>query len=641
MDAATPAPALAANDTTPKPTLVTVSVYGARRTNVPASSVLGAASPQGDVTGPYTIGDGAATGDGAEASRQQPMFEDAVRRGWLIEPPFNYRRLSQIFNESDILLSVTGAMETNIAAFGVSLVPFDAEAHRSAEGDASSPPEAPPPAGDDAEPGAGAEPGPLGKGRARARAAKSPARQEIEAEKKRLSLWLENAGELESLVSIARRTRIDQEVFGDGYWELRRDAKGRLAAISHVPAYYVRKGPLDTKRTVVRIKIRDEQGRWRTRVSYQRFRKMAQWVNGRIVWFKEHGDPRKLNFETGEYDESTPPELCATEMLCFSAYVPDSIYGRPRWRGNANDVTGRANASALNNDTLDNRGIPPYLLLVSGGQLVGDQGRSVTETIREHFLACKQPENWNVPLVLNAQSSSYNSAAGDGPAAPVRIEVEDLTKALQNDAHFVTYRESVVKDVAMAYRLPDIYLGRGANYNRATAMAAKEVAEEQVFAPERAMFDDIMNRRLLPELGAVHWKFKSNGPPLLDEERLTRLLEMGMKGFALTPAQIASVIEPLLGIRLETTADWAKIPTAALDGLVKKGALPEGLATLVGVIVNALSHDGHDAGGGGQGGVTPGFEDPNVPTDATPTGDGPAADTPTDTAPDADTPAAP
>lgn len=600
-----------------------VVVYGARL-KLPASAVTGGAQPQGDVTGPYTIGDGAAKNDGAEASRQQPMFEDAVRRGWLIEPPFNYRRLSQIFNESDILLSVTGAMETNIAAFGVALVPCDAEAHRNAESIA----EDGPATEVEGDGGPGAEPGPIGKGRAR-----ENVREEIEAEKKRLSLWLENAGELESLVSIARRTRIDQEVFGDGYWELRRDAKGRLAAISHVPAYYVRKGPLDTKRTVVRIKIRDEQGRWRTRVSYQRFRKMAQWVNGRIVWFKEHGDPRKLNFETGEYDESTQPELCATEMLCFSAYVPDSIYGRPRWRGNANDVTGRANASALNNDTLDNRGIPPYLLLVSGGQLVGDQGRSVTETIREHFLACKQPENWNVPLVLNAQSSSYNSPAGDGPAAPVRIEVEDLTKALQNDAHFVTYRESVVKDVAMAYRLPDIYLGRGANYNRATAMAAKEVAEEQVFAPERAMFDDIMNRRLLPELGAVHWKFKSNGPPLLDEERLTRLLELGIKGFSLTPAQIASVIEPLLGIRLETTADWAKIPVAALDGLVKKGALPEGLATLVGVIVNALSSGGHDAGGG--------FEDPNIPADGTPTGDGPAADAPTDTAPDADTPAAP
>ena len=45
----------------------------------------------------------------------------------------------------------------------------------------------------------------------------------------------------------------------------------------------------------------------------RRFRKLAQWVNGFIVWFKEFGDPRKLNYETGEWDEKTPREKLAEQ----------------------------------------------------------------------------------------------------------------------------------------------------------------------------------------------------------------------------------------------------------------------------------------------------------------------------------------
>ena len=624
--------------------LAQVQVFGARLARASTTSTV-AAPASADATAPYETpadGAGAPSPDGAEGSRQRPMFEDAYKRGWLIAPPTNYARHVELLDESDILIASVAAMETNVAAFGINLVPYDPDAHREATEESGG---AAAGEGSEALPeGTGPVGAPDGKGKARgARDASTAMHDEIVEEKKRLALWFENAAETESFISLCRRTRVDLEVFADAYWEVRRDAKGRVAALSHVPTYYVRKGPLDGPLTRVKIKVRGEDGRWKERWTWRRFRKLAQWVNGFIVWFKEFGDPRKLNYETGEWDEKTPREKLATELFTFSLYAPGSIYGKVRWRGSVNDIAGRSNASALNNDTLDNRGIPPYLIMVSGGQLIGDAGRSVTDTIREHFLACKQRENWNVPLVLNAASNSAASLTGDGPATPVRIDVEDLTKGLQNDAHFTTYRGDVVKDVAMCFRLPDIYLGRGSSYNRATAMAAKEVAEEQVFAPERALMDDAINRRLLPELGAVHWVVKSNGPPLLDEERLSKILDVGVKGFALTPAQIASVIEPLLGISLQTSDDWAKIPVAALAALAAKGALPESFASLVGTIVNALGPGGSSGTPGGQGGATPGFEDPNVPSapaatspaegDGAPAGDGGSSTPPADDAP--------
>ncbi len=48
-----------------------------------------------------------------------------------------------------------------------------------------------------------------------------------------------------------------------------------------------------------------EQGQMKSIKREKRFRKYVQMIDGRMVYFKEYGDPRTLNLETGQYDEQT------------------------------------------------------------------------------------------------------------------------------------------------------------------------------------------------------------------------------------------------------------------------------------------------------------------------------------------------
>ena len=47
--------------------------------------------------------------------------------------------------------------------------------------------------------------------------------------------------------------------------------------------------------------------------------------------FKEYGDPRTLNLETGQYDERTPIDKQANEVVHFK--IGSGAYGKPRCTG--------------------------------------------------------------------------------------------------------------------------------------------------------------------------------------------------------------------------------------------------------------------------------------------------------------------
>jgi capsid portal protein len=54
----------------------------------------------------------------------------------------------------------------------------------------------------------------------------------------------------------------------------------------------------------------------------------------------------------------------------------------------------------------------------------------------------------------------------------------------------------------MAFRIPPILLGMLDRANFAIVYASYLVAENQVFRPERDLFDEMVNRLILPELGS-------------------------------------------------------------------------------------------------------------------------------------------
>lgn len=175
-----------------------------------------------------------------------------------------------------------------------------------------------------------------------------------------------------SFTALRRRTRVDLDLFGDGYWEMLRDAKGRLCGIEHGRAFYFRKGALSEPLEVDRWVLTPE-GSWAKAKVWRRFRTCVEMIDGTPRYFKQWGDPRRLDAETGaELKEGDDRARLATEVLTFSHYAPDSPYGRPRWRGAAVDVAGRTAAAEINFDLFDNKAIPPWLITVAGATVTPD-----------------------------------------------------------------------------------------------------------------------------------------------------------------------------------------------------------------------------------------------------------------------------
>lgn len=466
------------------------------------------------------------------ASRQRDPFTTLYADRQVIPPPFSYAALAEVHDASDALFASVAAMETNISAFGWQLVPVDKD-RVAAEKDAA------------------------------------------EAERARLAAWLRYMHVDGSLVALRRQTRVDVEVYGDGYWEVLRDARGEISGVAHMRAHFVRKGPLSRELVEVDRFVQEPDGTWRTVKQLRRFRCFAQIVEGVPTWFKTLGDPRPIRADTGAVDASAAPQDLASEVVNFSLYAPDSPYGKPRWRGAAEDAIGRAKAGQVNGQLFDNKAIPPFLILVQNA-LLGD---GVVDRIKEHFEATKGRENYNAPLIIEAESSA--DPMGEGASAPVKIDVKDLTEGVHKDALFGNYRSAASDAVAGAFRLPRILVGRGQDYNRATAEAAKTVAEEQVFGPERAEEDEVFNREILPRLDARYWRVHTNPPPSLDDEQVAVLLRVALEAGVLTPESAAQVLGPLLGVDLSRTDAWHRVPSKVLALLVAKGWVPEGLTGLV------------------------------------------------------------
>jgi capsid portal protein len=89
--------------------------------------------------------------------------------------------------------------------------------------------------------------------------------------------------------------------------------------------------------------------------------------------------------------------------------------------------------------------------------------------------------------------------------------------------------------VGMGFRLPRLLRGDIRDFNRASAEAALDFAEAQVFAPERNDFDFAMNRHILPALGIRYWHSKSNGPRLSDSQSWGEMIAKLTLAGVLTP----------------------------------------------------------------------------------------------------------
>jgi len=367
---------------------------------------------------------------------------------------------------------------------------------------------------------------------------------EIKKERRMLENFFNNCCLDDSLVSVRRKKRKDQESTGGAYLEIiRKKNLNDLDRFNLIPSYQMRLASLDKKSTEADMNIVeiDEDGflSIQKRTVQKRFRRFVQISRAgqKLVWFKEFGDPRDLNCETGDYgteEKPVPKDKKATEIAFFSIYSPRTPYGVPRYIGNLITIYGDRAADEINYTTLDNNNIPSLVIFCSNGQLTDGSIRRLRK-----FISLQGRKSRNYSRVLLLESLPTTDEGGAGSQA--KLDMKPMVNEQMKDQLFQEYSKNNMAKLRGAFRVPPIFIGSADLYNKNTAETSRRLADEQIFSPERQEFDHWVNRKIMPELGAKYHRFVSNSPNVTDDSDLIQVLTAAEKTGGMTP-RIAHMI---------------------------------------------------------------------------------------------------
>ena len=392
-------------------------------------------------------------------------------------------------------------------------------------------------------------------------------------EKQDLKDFYKRINESESLQSIRRSMRLDYEITGNGYFEVSRSVDGAIACMYHIDAQHIRaaRATEDDYQEITVHLFRG--GKFRPITVKKKFRKYAQYMSttSKIRWFKEYGDPRKLDATDGTYKDN--PKETASEIIHFK--IGTGVYGLPRWIGNTMGILGVRNADYVNYDLFDSQGIPPLVILVSGGILTSDS----INTIKELLKQAKGYKNFNRILLLEAQAEG----GVDDKTTP-KVDLKPMTDAKADDSLFQGYIKATEEKVRTDFRLPPVYLGKAQEYTRATIEFSKIIVEEQVFEAERNKFDEKMENTVMIEIGTTYWEFKSGRPPLVTGEGLIKGFDSFAEPGVLSINQAIGIANRAMSLDLEEFKEaWADYPLTLVNRLLDRGLFTD-LQQLVAVL---------------------------------------------------------
>lgn len=494
--------------------------------------------------------------DAEESNVLREVDEQEQRFGLVgaIEPPLRLRRLLFVFEHSNALRQNIDSYATNVDGFGHRFEPVidldSAEAdqriahaiflerlraHRRGDADVPTMP---------------------ADGEVDAR--RTQLVDDMRLEKSLLDNFFEFCCEGMSFVTLRKRVRQDLETLGNAYIEVLRDGAGEIAEFVYVPAFTIRLMALDEKSIDCTRRVRVSDLSFEDRPHRKRFRRFVQVHETRTTFFKEFGDPRVVSRNKGTVgklggDDDAP----ATEIIHLRIHTSRSAYGIPRWIGNLKGVMGSMEAEDVNLSYFSNKSVPPLAMLVSGGHVTDETVKRIERHISEEI---KGKANYHKILILEAAPSS--GAALDS-SARTGIDLKPLTQAQQKDGLFQEYDQNNQDKVGMSFRLPRMLRGDIRDFNRSTAEAALDYAEQQVFGPERNEFDFLMNRHVLPDMDVKFWKFKSNAPQLRDSEAIAKIIKDLTLAGVITPEEARQLTAEVFNqefVRLDE--EWTKQPIA-------------------------------------------------------------------------------
>jgi PBSX family phage portal protein len=455
------------------------------------------------------------------------QFEPFYASERLLAPPYNFNRLYRIYEDADILQECVDAMKQNVDGFGYQMM-FT---------------------GDDV---------------------KERETPQAKAELLKANNFFDYANETQSFATIRKLMREDYEVIGNGAFEIVRNRLQEVAMMYYAPFRNLRLGAMERKPVNIDVTI-PRNGKPTTIKVGRYFRKFAQIsaLGGQnLRWFKAFGDPRMMDATDGVFKKNPADvKIPATEILHFKIAMGNLPYGIPKWIGVVLDVMGRHSSQYVNYDLFESQGIPPMAILISGGTLTDESIDDLNALVR----SMRGSEKWNRVLVLETLVESV----GLDEKGSAKVELKNLSEYRKEDLMFKDYQISTEETIRHRWRLPPMYTGSTESFTHATAKSSKEVAEEQVFIPERAEFDEVVNNTIVnPELKLTLWKYKTNGPKMVGAEEIS----VGVKTFADAGAFSANnaiqMANEAFGLSMSKfDKPWANYPIPIILELVKAGRL--------------------------------------------------------------------
>ena len=415
-----------------------------------------------------------------------------------LTPPYEPKTLSRIVEESNTINQCIAAYVTNIALCGMEV--------------------------GQADPGTEIDP----------------------AEREELQSFIDNANADESFVLLSAKIVSDYERFGYAYMEIVRDRLGRLTILRHAKAVHIRLLRKDETSLPVTYDIR-RGPRTAYVTEMKRFRRFVQIINGETRYFKEFGDPRRLHFETGQYQTDAypvPDDKLATEIFHFKQ--GDDTYGVPRWINQLPSILGSRESEEVNLRYFEDNTVPPMILTVAGGRLTAQSYRELQRLLTEQALGRDRQHK----MILVEAVPERESLDDKGQ---VSLKVDKLTDARQSDGLFKDYDAANQAKVRSSFRLPPVAIGLSQDVTFATANVSAFVAESQVYAPERRRFDEIYNKQFVNGRNGLGLKtvvLLSRVPSITNSQELIKSLTALNTMGGLTPRMANEAANRILEIDL-------------------------------------------------------------------------------------------
>ena len=365
--------------------------------------------------------------------------------------------------------------------------------------------------------------------------------EEVDKEKEMLEHFFDEPFPGMSFVTLRRKLRVDLEATGNAYMEVIRNLKGEVVFLRHLESVMMRLVKLDAPTDVNVTVMRGETEI--TAVLPMRERRYCYKVGANLVFYRDFGSSRKINKKTAawieEDDKNVDQSLIGSEVIHFTVNKDfRTHYGLPRWINNLPSVLGSRKAEEYNLEFFDSGGIPPAVMFIQGGALVG----GVKEQL-QHFLSGKASQKHRAAIVEVTSTSGSLDSAGS-----VQVKTERFGSSV-TDFMFQKYDDQTKEHIRTSFRIPGVLIGISNDYNLATSISALKSAEAQVFQPERFEFDEVINKKILKALGAKRYKFASN-PTVFTDENI-QVQAMQYAAAAIGGEEMVKTLNTITGLSME------------------------------------------------------------------------------------------